>query len=129
MPQTTLTNDTRAGTILAWGPQAELDKIAPALEQMQAKGDPKLRSRIVSYSVGRPIPPRFIHLIGALVPTARVVPNAKAGTIAVWATPDEHETIRAAIDEMTAKGTDANAAQGRGVHAQVDQRRECRWRH
>ncbi len=109
VPQTTLTNDTRAGTILAWGPQAELDKIAPALEQMQAKGDPKLRSRIVSYSTAPSDPATLYPLIGALVPTARVVPNAKAGSIAVWATPEEHETIRAAIDEMTSKGTDANA--------------------
>jgi type II secretory pathway component GspD/PulD (secretin) len=109
LPQTTLTNDTRAGTILAWGPQSELDKIAPALEQMQAKGDPRFRARIVSYSTAPSDPATLYPLIGALVPTARVVPNAKAGTIAVWATPDEHETIRAAIDEMTAKGTDANA--------------------
>ncbi len=109
VPETTLTNDTRAGTILAWGPQAELDKIAPALEQMQAKGDPKFRPRIVSYSTAPSDPATLYPLISALVPTARVVPNVKAGTIAVWATPDEHETIRAAIDEMTAKGTDANA--------------------
>jgi type II secretory pathway component GspD/PulD (secretin) len=109
VPQTTLTNDTRAGTILAWGPQAELDKIAPALEQMQAKGDPKLRSRIVSYSTAPSDPATLYPLVSALVPTARVVPNAKAGSIAVWATPEEHETIRAAIDEMTSKGTDANA--------------------
>ena len=108
VPQTTLTNDTRAGTILAWGPQSELDKIAPALEQMQAKGDPKLRSRIVSYSTAPSDPATLYPLVAALVPTARVVPNAKAGSIAVWATPDEHETIRAAIEEMTSKGTDAN---------------------
>ena len=108
VPETTLTSDTRASTIIAWGPKDELDQIGPALERMQPNGDPKRRPHVVAYAVGASDPNTLYPMISALVPTARVIPNAKNGTIAVWATPDEHETIRGAIEEMTAKRTDGS---------------------
>lgn len=109
VPETTLTSDTRAGTIIAWGPKEELDQIGPALDRIQPKGDPSRLPRVVAYATGASDPSTIYPMISALVPTSRVVPNAKNGTIAVWATPDEHETIRGAIEEMTAKRTDGSA--------------------
>ncbi|MBI3836464.1 MAG: hypothetical protein HY288_00845 [Planctomycetia bacterium] len=110
VPETTLTSDIKAGTIVAWGPQAELDQIAPAIERMQPNSDPKRRPHMVAYAVGASDPTVLAPLVTALVPTARAVPNVKTGTIAVWATPEDHVTIRSAIEEMTAKRSDDNAA-------------------
>ena len=103
MPEATLTADSKAGTIVAWARKADQAKIVDALERLQPD-DPKTKPRIVAYEVGASDPTVLYPLISALVPTARVVPNAKNGTIAVWATAADHETIRAAIGEMTKNG-------------------------
>ena len=108
-PDATLTSDTRAGTIVVWARKSDHAVIGAAIEQMQPNSDPKRRPHVVAYPVGASDPSTLYPLISALVPTARVVPNAKNGTIAVWATPDDHETIRGAVEEMTAKRTDGSA--------------------
>ncbi|HEV3136430.1 MAG TPA: hypothetical protein VGZ26_00975, partial [Pirellulales bacterium] len=110
-PEAILTSDTKAGTIVAWARKADHDLIAPALERMQPGSDPKRRPYVVAYSVGASDPTTLGPLVTALVPTARVVPNAKNGTLAIWAGPEDHETIRLAIEEMTKNGALDSAAQ------------------
>ncbi len=108
-PDAVLTSDPKANTIVAWARKSDHALIAQALERIQPGKDPKLRPHVVAYPVGSTDPTTLSPLISALVPTARVVPQVKNGTIAVWATPDDHETIRSAIAEMTAQKPDSNA--------------------
>jgi type II secretory pathway component GspD/PulD (secretin) len=107
VPDVTLSYDTTAKTIVAFGRKSDHDKIAESLKQLRPSDDPALRPHVVSYPVGASDPNVLYPLITYLVPTARVVPNAANGTIAVWAAPSDHTTIKAAIDEMTASSTDA----------------------
>ncbi len=109
-PEATLTHDTKANTIVVWARKSDQDQIAQALERMKPELDAAERPRVVSYSVGAADPSALYSLISALVPTARVVPNVANGTIAVWATPEDHVTIAGAIEEMAVKGTAEDAA-------------------
>jgi type II secretory pathway component GspD/PulD (secretin) len=109
-PDAVLTSDAKASTIVAWARKSDQTLINSAIERMQPTADPKRRPHIVAYPVGASDPATIYPIISALVPTARVVPNAKNGTIAVWATPEEHETIGAAVEEIAAKRADGSAA-------------------
>jgi type II secretory pathway component GspD/PulD (secretin) len=109
VPDVTFTHDATAKTIIAFGRKSDHDKIAASLEQLRPSDDPASRPHVVSYPVGSSDPNVLYPLITYLVPTARVVPNAANGTIAVWAAPSDHATIKAAIEEMTASGTDNTA--------------------
>jgi len=110
VPDAMLVSDIKAGTISAWARPHDQKQIAEALERLQPGDDPKRRPHVVAYPVGSADPVSISPLITTLVPTARVVPNAKAGTVAVWAMPDDHETIRGAIDELTGKKSADSAA-------------------
>ncbi len=108
-PDATLTHDATAKTIVAFARKSEQTKIAEALRKLQPSDDPAVRPHVVSYSVGTADPNALYPLVNALVPTARVVPNAANGTIAVWAAPSDHAAIKSAIEEMTADGSDSTA--------------------
>jgi type II secretory pathway component GspD/PulD (secretin) len=109
VPDVTLTHDPTAKTLVAFVRKSDHAKIAASLKQMRPSEDPTLRPHVVSYSVGTADPSALYPLISSLVPTARVVPNAANGTIAVWAAPSDHATIKAAIEEMTAGGEGSTA--------------------
>ncbi len=109
VPDVTLTHDPTAKTLVAFARKTDHAKIAASLKQMRPSEDPTLRPHVVSYSVGTADPNALYPLITSLVPTARVVPNAANGTIAVWAAPSDHATIKDAIEEMTAGGADSTA--------------------
>ncbi len=109
VPDAIVSYDATAKTLVVFGRKPDQTKIAAALKQMKPSDDPATRPHVVSYSVGTADPNTLYPLINALVPTARVVPNAASGTIAVWAAPSDHVTIKGAIDEMTAAGSDAGA--------------------
>lgn len=110
VPDAMLVSDIKAGTISAWARKSDQELIAKSLESLQGGDDPKRRPHVVAYEVGAADPVTISPLITTLVPTARVVPNAKSGTVAVWALPEDHETIRGAIAELTGKKSDAGAA-------------------
>lgn len=110
VPDAMLVSDIKAGTISAWARKSDQELIAKSLQSLQGGDDPKRRPHVVAYEVGAADPVTISPLITTLVPTARVVPNAKSGTIAVWAQPEDHETIRGAIAELTGKKSDAAAA-------------------
>ena len=109
VPDVTITHDPTAKTLVAFARKSDHAKIAASLKQMRPSEDPTLRPHVVSYSTGTADPNALYPLIVSLVPTARVVPNAANGTIAVWAAPSDHATIKAAIEEMTAAGADSTA--------------------
>lgn len=110
VPDAVLTPDSKANTIVAWARKSDQAVIGPAIERMRPQADPSRRPHVVAYPVGSSDPSTVYPVIAALVPTARVVPNAKNGTIAVWATPEEHEMIKPAIDEIANKRSERGAA-------------------
>ena len=107
VPDATLTQDTTAKTIVAWARGSDHEQIAATLDQLRPGADPTMRPHVVSYSVGTASASTIAPLITTLVPAARVAPNDASHTIAIWATPVEHETIRGAIEEMVADQTKA----------------------
>ncbi len=109
VPDATVSHDATAKTLVAFGRKLDQDKIVKALKQMRPSDDPNLRPHVVSYPVGTADPNTLTPLITALVPTARVAANAADGTIAVWAEPTDHVTIKNAIEEMTATAADSTA--------------------
>ncbi len=109
LPDVTITSDPTAKTLVAFARKSDHEKIAAALKQMRPAHDAEHRPRVVAYPVGASDPSVLYPLVTALVPTARVVPNAANGTIAVWATPADHVAIKAAIEEIVASGTDETA--------------------
>ncbi|REK11456.1 MAG: hypothetical protein DWQ37_14330 [Planctomycetota bacterium] len=101
VPEAIITHDSKANSLVVWARKPDQTVVKAALERMQPGDDPARRPKIVSYPIPAGDPNQLYSIVGALVPGARLVPNTNSGTIVVWATPEDHKAVKAAIDEMT----------------------------
>ena len=75
--------------------------IAKAIEQLQSGADDQNKPRLVVYPRGDADPQTLLLMLTSLVPTARLAVDSQTGGLAAWATPEEQDTIRKAIEEMS----------------------------
>jgi type II secretory pathway component GspD/PulD (secretin) len=109
VPDARLTPDSTAGTMVAWAREADHKIIARTIKDMQVGPGAAHKPRIEVYSTGDGDPTVIGRMLRTLVPTARITPDPQKGAVAAWATPKEHEVIRAAIEKM-ARREDAETA-------------------
>lgn len=101
LPEVKATSDPKAGTILVWARQSEHDQIAKILKQMQAGPDPEHKPTLVVYPIPSGDPSAVATVLKGLVPKATVTVDPQSSTLAASATPQEHELIRAAVEQMS----------------------------
>jgi type II secretory pathway component GspD/PulD (secretin) len=101
LPDAKIVADAKSGKVLAWASKTDHEVIAKAIEQLQAAPDDKDKPRLVVYPRGDADPQTIVQMLTSLVPTARLAVDAQTGGLAAWAAPEDHETIREAIEEMS----------------------------
>ncbi len=103
LPDIKLISDAKAGTLLAWASPWEHQAIEKVLKQMQAGAEAQSKPKLVVYEVAEGDPVSMVAVLRALVPRAQVVADAKTRSIGATATPQEHELIRSAVEQMSKK--------------------------
>ena len=103
VPEARLMPDAAAGTIVAWARGNDQKVIAKTLEELQSGVGEKDKPRLEVYPAGSGNAASMVTILTGLVPTARIVPDTTKNTLAVWATPEEHEKLRGAIEKMAAE--------------------------
>jgi hypothetical protein len=101
LPEAKVLADAKSSRVLAWASKADQAVIAKAIEQLQAGADDLNKPQLVVYPRGDADPQTLVLMLTSLVPTARVAVDAQTGGLAAWATPEDQETIRKAIQEMS----------------------------
>ena len=100
LPKMTLTVDRDSNSIIAWGTERDHQLLAKTVEEFRKQSEGE-RKTVVSYPCGARDLRDVRRLVDDLVPRARLVTDAGNRTLIVWATPQEHATVQAAITEMT----------------------------
>lgn len=101
IPTARILADAKSGRILVWADKADHEQIAEAIDQLQSAPDDPHKPRLVVYPRPNADPQAIVQMLTALVPQARVSVDAQTGGLAAWATPEDHQTIRSTIDEMS----------------------------
>ncbi len=101
LPDAKIVADATSKRVLVWASTADHVVIAKAIEQLQSGADDQYKPRLVVYPRGEADPQTLLQMLTSLVPTARLAVDAQTGGLAAWATPDDQETIRKAVEEMS----------------------------
>jgi type II secretory pathway component GspD/PulD (secretin) len=109
LPDVKLSSDPKAGTLLAWAMPWEHETIDKILKQLQAGAEAQGKPKLVVYPVSEGDPAAMATVLRALVSKAQVAVDDKTHSIAATATPQEHELIRAAVEQMSKKETPETA--------------------
>ncbi|MCP4194619.1 MAG: hypothetical protein GY768_28765 [Planctomycetaceae bacterium] len=100
LPKMTLTADRDSNSIIAWGNERDHELLAKTVEEFRQQSEGQ-QKKVVSYPCGVRDVDDVRRLIDDLVPRARLVADGNNRSLIVWATPEEHEAVQAAMTEMT----------------------------
>ena len=95
--------DVKGEAILAWGRKSDHTSLAASIKQMQTGGNPEQKARLMIYPLSGGDPAAVTLMFKSLVPAARVAVDPRTGNLVVWATPQEHAAIKAAVEQMSGK--------------------------
>ena len=98
-PDMTITADYSSKSVLARGPQDRQKVLANTITRM-GDTDERLRPRVVSYPTNAVNPVTLRTLVSQLVPTATLTADPKTRSLVALATPQEHERIKAAVENL-----------------------------
>ena len=110
VPDARITPDAAAGTLIVHARASDHKIIAKTLDDLNAGPDEKHAPRVEVYSLGSADPGGASRMLAQLVPTSRPIYNRANNTIAVWGTPEEQETLRAAVEKLAQKESTETAA-------------------
>ncbi len=102
LPDVTFTNDTTSKAIIAWGRKADHQKVDAILKQVLAGLDPKRKPKLVVYPAGQSDSANLMRGLRQLFPDARIDDDSASNSILAWTTPDRHQEIQAAMEEIAA---------------------------
>ncbi len=99
-PKLEIILESKTNRLLVWAPPAEQEAVKKAIEQLQAQVPSDQMPRFESYPLHGSEPTALTANLQMLVPNAKFTTDAKRGQLVVWATPAEHDAIRAALDKL-----------------------------
>ena len=99
-PKLEIVVDPKTNRLLVWASPSEHEALKKAVDQLQAQTPADQAPRFESYPLHGSEPTALTANLQTLVPRAKFTTDAKAGRLVVWATPAEHEAIRAALDKL-----------------------------
>lgn len=94
---------TDMGKLIVWARPGDHEAIASAIRQMSEEDPPEKARRIVVYSLESAGPAGVsgaVSLLTSMFPDARFTPGTEPDTVIVWARPDDHKAIQAAIEQL-----------------------------
>ena len=86
--------------IVAWGSQRDHDRLAAFAEPLLVDNGPPNR-HVEVYPTGRRDPDQILQIFLTLAPTANYAIDPKTGGMAMLASPEEHETMRATLEKIS----------------------------
>lgn len=99
VPQLTLSMDPTSNQLIAYGREADHQKLQELLQQLQASTAGGARE-IKVYEAGDQDPVVLSTILTGLVPQAKISTQRGAKGLAVWATPEEHLRVQAAMEQL-----------------------------
>lgn len=100
LPEVQLVQDEPAGALVAWARESDHDVIRRTVEGLQPSVPAEERPTVVVYQVPKADPVPLVDMLQAVVPQARLSADRSSESIAAWATPEEHEIIRSAVEQL-----------------------------
>jgi type II secretory pathway component GspD/PulD (secretin) len=95
-------------TIVAWAKPADQEKIRATIEGLDP-ADNEASARVSAvYAVPDTDSATLLQVLTAAVPDAKLVSDARSGTVIAWARADQHETLKRAVDGLAAQGNADN---------------------
>ena len=94
---------TDMGKLIVWARPGDHEAIASAIRQMSEEDPPEKARRIVVYSLkaaGATGVSGMVSLLTSMFPDARFTLGTEPDTVIVWARPDDHKAIQAAIEQL-----------------------------
>jgi len=109
-PDTKLVLDPKASRLLAWTSPSEQESIKASLEQIQTEGPPEEQPRFEAYPIqGADVRSTggaaLLTQLRTLVPAAQLTFDARTNKLIAYATPKEHERLKAALASLQRGGT------------------------
>ncbi len=101
-PNTKIVADEKTDRLLIWTSPAEHATIKSTIEQLDSEKSAERRESFMVYPVPKADPQVAIEMLQQLLPDAKFVNDAKAGTIAAWAKKADHELIAQTLEKMQA---------------------------
>ncbi|MEX2286627.1 MAG: secretin N-terminal domain-containing protein [Planctomycetaceae bacterium] len=102
-PRAQVAVDTRSRTLVVSATAADHTKIKSTIEQMESDDKDGQAPQLKSYSLKSSDPTTLVTMLQTMYathPEARFSADPKSGTVVAIATPAQHETIRALVDEV-----------------------------
>lgn len=93
--------------VQARAPDQEI--IAKTLDQMRSGVGEEDKWRLEVYPTGNATATSMTSMLSTLAPTARIVPDTAKNTLTIWASPEDHETLRGAVEKMAQEESEATA--------------------
>ena len=109
LPDVQFHSDPAAGTIIARARKSDHKIIAKTLTAMQASQDLGHKQVLEIYPTGDSDPATVLASVRSLVPKAHLVPDPNRGRISAWASSNDQETIRQAVEKLV-EAEDAKTA-------------------
>ena len=100
MPGSQFSGDRTTGTLSAWATPAEQEIVATAIEQLEAGLPADRRPQVVAYPLKGVDPANALNLLQGAYAKARFTADTKSNTVLAWATPEEQQSIRQALEAM-----------------------------
>ncbi|MFH1924736.1 MAG: secretin N-terminal domain-containing protein, partial [Planctomycetota bacterium] len=88
--------------VIAWALPADHEVIEKAITEMSKEESPETAPRVVVYDLEATGAANAIQILQAAVPDAKLGVGSDPGKLVAWARPDDHEVIRAAVEQFEA---------------------------
>lgn len=99
VPALTLSMDATSSQLIAYGREADHQKLRELLDQLQTSSAAGARE-IKVYEAGDQDPVVLSTILTGLIPQAKISTQRGAKGLAVWATPEEHARVQAALEQL-----------------------------
>ena len=100
LPGARIVTDAEPGQMSAWARPEQHDVIANMLEQLKHDVPEGERFQLIAYEIKAAEPSSALQVMQELFPNTRFSLESRTRRILAWTRPDEHETIRAALEQI-----------------------------
>ena len=100
LPGIQILPDTDTGSISIWAKPSQHKVIDGVFEQLKQEVSARDKYTLVAYAMKSADAASVMEMLTKLFPNTQIVIEAKTNRLLVWTRPDEHESIKAALDEI-----------------------------
>jgi len=99
-PGARLSADAQAGKLAVWGTPREQETIQKALSELDRGTSPETTRRLEIYRLTKADPATALALLQVLLPGSRLAIDSQTRSLVALATPAEHKSIQATLDQL-----------------------------